>query len=48
MSCAALLVIIYALAVSGRRSAASRNSKTLSFFSSIGLYTLIVWTAYPM
>lgn len=48
MSCAALLVIIYALAVSGRRSAASRNSKTLSFFSSIGLFTLIVWTAYPI
>ncbi len=48
MSCAALLVIFYLLAVNGRKQAQARDSKTAAFFSSIALYTIVVWTAYPM
>jgi bacteriorhodopsin len=48
MACVAFLVIIYVLGVAGRRNAAARDSKVLSFFSSIGLFTLLVWTAYPI
>ncbi|KAI9883362.1 MAG: hypothetical protein M1823_004874 [Watsoniomyces obsoletus] len=48
MSCAAFLVVIYLLAVPGRRNALARDQKTASFFTSIGLFTLILWTAYPI
>lgn len=48
MACAAYLVVIYLLAVSGRQTVAARDNKTATFFTSIGLYTLILWTAYPI
>lgn len=48
MSCVALVLIIFLLGVSGRRDAKARDSKTAAFFSSIALYTLILWTAYPI
>lgn len=44
----AFIIIIYQLAVAGRRNAAARDSKTAAFYSSLGLFTLIVWTAYPI
>lgn len=48
MAWVAFIIIIYQLAVAGRRNAAARDAKTAAFFSSLGLFTLIVWTAYPM
>lgn len=48
MACAAYLVVVYILAVSGRQNALARDNKTATFFTSIGLFTLIIWTAYPM
>ena len=48
ISCLAYLAIVYLLAVSGRRDVQARDSKTATFFSSIALYTVVIWTAYPM
>jgi bacteriorhodopsin len=48
IACLAFLVIIYVLATSGRRNAAARDSKTATFYNSIALFTLILWTAYPI
>lgn len=48
IACAAYLVIIYVLATSGRRNAAARDSKTSTFYNSIALFTLVIWTAYPI
>ncbi len=48
MACVAYLVVVYLLAVPGRRNALARDQKTATFFTSLGLFTLILWTAYPM
>lgn len=48
MSCAAFLVIIYQLAIPGRRAVASKDNKTAKLFASIGGFTLILWTLYPI
>lgn len=48
MSCVAFLVIIYQLAIPGRRAVASKDSKTAKLFASIGGFTLILWTLYPI
>lgn len=48
MACAAFLVIIYQLAVPGRRAVAAKDSKTAKLFGSIAGYTLIIWTLYPI
>jgi bacteriorhodopsin len=48
MACIAYLVVIYQLAVAGRRNALARDQKTATFFTSIAGFTLIIWTIYPM
>ncbi|KAI9805609.1 MAG: hypothetical protein M1826_004757 [Phylliscum demangeonii] len=48
ISCAAYLVIVYLLAVSGRRNAAARDSKAATFYTAIAVYTVVIWTAYPI
>ncbi len=48
MGCAAYLVIVWILAVGGRRTAAAKNAKTATFFAAIGGFTLILWTLYPI
>lgn len=48
MACVAFLIIIYLLAVSGRASAAARDSKTSAFYTALGFFTIVVWTAYPI
>lgn len=48
MSCLAFLVIIYQLAIPGRRAVASKDGKTARLFASIGGFTLILWTLYPI
>lgn len=48
MSCVAFLVIIYQLAIPGRRAVAAKDSKTAKLFASIAGFTLIIWTLYPI
>ncbi|MCJ1353407.1 MAG: hypothetical protein MMC33_003393 [Icmadophila ericetorum] len=48
IACIAYLVVVYQLAVHGRAQALAKDSKTGTFFSAIGGFTLILWTAYPI
>lgn len=44
----AYFVVVYRLAVGGRRSVAARGTATAKLFSAIGGYTLTLWTIYPI
>jgi len=48
MACVAFLVIVYQLAIPGRRAVAAKDSSTAKLFAAIGGFTLIVWTLYPI
>lgn len=48
IACIAYLVVIWHLAIHGRAMALSRSSKVSNLFGSLALFTLILWTAYPM
>ena len=48
IACISYLVVVYQLAVNARAVAASKDSKTATFFGAIGGFTLILWTVYPM
>lgn len=48
MACVAYLIIVYLLAVNGRRSVMSKSAGTAKFFAAIGGYTLVLWTLYPI
>lgn len=48
MSCIAYLWIVYLLAVPGRKSVSAKSSSTRTLFVSIALYTLVLWTLYPI
>ncbi|PQE24210.1 putative opsin-1 protein [Rutstroemia sp. NJR-2017a BVV2] len=48
MGCAAYLVIVYQLAIPGRRAVATKDAKTSKLFAAIGGFTLILWTLYPI
>lgn len=48
IACVAYLVIVYVLAVSGRRTVAAKDSATAKLFASLGGFTLILWTLYPI
>ena len=48
IGCIAYLFIIWHLAVNGRAAVAARGSKTTKLFASLSVFTLILWTAYPI
>jgi bacteriorhodopsin len=48
MACVAFLVIIYQLAIPGRRAVKARDAGTTKLFASLGLFTLVLWTLYPI
>jgi len=48
MACAAYLVIVYQLVVPGRQAVAAKSGSTAKLFASIGGYTIILWTLYPI
>merc|ERR1712225_190309 len=48
IACIAYLVIVYQLAVPGRRAVAAKSNSTAKLFASIGGFTLILWTLYPV
>lgn len=48
IACIAYIVVVYQLAVQGRAVASTKDSSTGTFFSAIGLFTLVLWTIYPI
>ncbi|PQE17908.1 putative opsin-1 protein [Rutstroemia sp. NJR-2017a WRK4] len=48
MGCAAYLVIVYQLAIPGRRAVTTKDAKTSKLFAAIGGFTLVLWTLYPI
>jgi len=48
IACVAYLVIVYLLAVSGRRAVMAKDNGTARLFASIGGFTLVLWTLYPV
>jgi bacteriorhodopsin len=48
IACIAYLVVIWFLVIHGRQAASSRGGKIGGFYASIGAFTLILWTIYPM
>lgn len=48
MACVAYLVVIWHLVLHGRAQAMSKGGKVGNFFGAIGLFTLVIWTIYPM
>jgi len=48
MGCIAYLFIIYLLAIPGRKSVSAKSNATRTLFVSIALYTLVLWTLYPV
>jgi len=48
IACISYLVVIWHLALHGRATAFARSDKVGKFFAAIALYTVVVWTAYPI
>ncbi|KJX94507.1 unnamed protein product [Zymoseptoria tritici ST99CH_1A5] len=48
IACIAYLVVIWMLVVHGRQSASGKGNKVGGFYASIGAFTLILWTIYPI
>jgi len=48
MGCVAYLVVVYLLAVGGRRTVKTKSANTAKFFAAIGGFTLVLWTLYPI
>jgi bacteriorhodopsin len=48
MACIAFLVVIYQLVVNGSLTSKAKGNKVGKFFAAISLYTILIWTAYPM
>ena len=44
----AFAVVIFQLAIAGRRNAMTRDAKTSKLFNSIAAFTLIIWLCYPV
>ncbi|KAI0911312.1 hypothetical protein F4824DRAFT_251921 [Ustulina deusta] len=47
-ACVAYLTVIYQLAYKGRHAVSTKDNKTKAFFSAISLFTLLLWTIYPI
>lgn len=48
MACIFYLYIVYALVITGRTSAAARGQKVSKLFDAVALFTLVLWTMYPV
>lgn len=48
IACISYFTIIYQLAYRGRNAVADKDNRTRAFFGTLSLYTLVVWTIYPM
>ncbi|KAI5926983.1 hypothetical protein F4810DRAFT_651658 [Camillea tinctor] len=47
-SCIAYLNIVYQLGYKGRHAVSTKDTRTKSFFGAISLFTLLLWTIYPI
>ncbi|KAI1495003.1 hypothetical protein F5X96DRAFT_676066 [Biscogniauxia mediterranea] len=47
-ACVAYLNIVYQLGIKGRRAVSTKDTRTKAFFGSISLFTLVLWTVYPI
>ncbi|KAI1418658.1 opsin-1 [Hypoxylon sp. FL1857] len=47
-TCIAYLNVVYQVGYKGRHAISSKDNKTRVFFASISLFTLLLWTAYPV
>ncbi|KAI0521845.1 hypothetical protein F5B22DRAFT_506121 [Xylaria bambusicola] len=47
-ACLAYLNIVYQLGYKGRYAVANKDNKTKAFFGAISLFTLLLWTIYPV
>ncbi|KAI8624418.1 hypothetical protein F5Y19DRAFT_454263 [Xylariaceae sp. FL1651] len=47
-ACVAFLNIVYQLGYKGRHAVAAKDTKTKAFFGAISLFTLVIWTVYPI
>lgn len=48
MACLAYLVVVYQLVVGGRRAVAAKDKGTGGLYTSLGAFTLVLWTLYPI
>ncbi|CCG83048.1 Opsin-1 [Taphrina deformans PYCC 5710] len=48
MACVFYLYIVYVLVLNGRTSAAARGQKVSKLFDAVALFTLVLWTLYPV
>ncbi|KAI2625882.1 family A G protein-coupled receptor-like protein [Hypoxylon sp. NC1633] len=47
-ACIAYLTIVYQVGYKGRHAVSAKDDKTKTFFGAISLFTLLLWTAYPI
>ncbi|KAI1093192.1 opsin-1 [Rostrohypoxylon terebratum] len=47
-ACIAYLNIVYQVGYKGRNAVSAKDTKTKAFFGAISLFTLLLWTAYPI
>lgn len=47
-ACLAFLNVVYQLGYKGRHAVSAKDNKTKVFFGAISLFTLVLWTLYPM
>jgi len=48
IACVAYLAIVFNVGIKGRRTVMNKDAKTKAFYGGISLFTLILWTAYPV
>lgn len=48
IACLSYLTIIYQLAYKGRTAVADKDNQTRRFFGVLSLFTLVIWTIYPV
>lgn len=48
IACVAFLVIVWQIGFNGRHAVANKDAKTKAFVGGISLFTLVLWTAYPI
>ncbi|KAI0838633.1 opsin-1 [Hypoxylon sp. FL0890] len=48
IACIAYLNVVYQVGYKGRHAISSKDNRTRTLFASISLFTLLIWTAYPV
>lgn len=48
IACISYLTILYHLGWKGRKAVAGKDNQIRSFFGVLSLFTVILWTLYPM